>query len=129
MHTMYLSCCCVTHTLSEYQLVRKYMNVNEHKRLFNITFRHKFKSRNSTFIAILHFTVKSHTGSCFHWFHFQKYIFFVLWIQMAVGDIKLNLKKIISINCHFVSNSLTNSQKHSAFQFKNISVFTNKLQI
>jgi len=28
-------------------LIRKNMDVNEHERLFNITLRHKFKSRNN----------------------------------------------------------------------------------
>ena len=33
------------------------MDVNQHKRLSNITFRHKLKQSNSTFIDVLHFTV------------------------------------------------------------------------
>jgi len=33
------------------------MDVNEHERLYNITFRQKKLYRNSTFIAVLHFTV------------------------------------------------------------------------
>jgi len=33
------------------------MGVNEHEILSNITLRHKFKPRNSIFIAVLHFTV------------------------------------------------------------------------
>ena len=33
------------------------MDVNEHERLSNVTLRHKLKKRDSTFIAILHFTV------------------------------------------------------------------------
>jgi len=37
-------------------LVRKDMVVNEHERLSNITLRHKFKQRCSTFIAVLHFS-------------------------------------------------------------------------
>jgi hypothetical protein len=33
--------------VKEQLVVRKDMDVNEHERLFNITLRHKFKSRNS----------------------------------------------------------------------------------
>jgi hypothetical protein len=33
------------------------MDVNEHKRLFNITLRQNLNLRNSAFIAVLHFTV------------------------------------------------------------------------
>jgi len=33
------------------------MDVNEHARLSKIILRHKLKERNSTFIAVLHFTV------------------------------------------------------------------------
>jgi len=48
--------------------VRKDMNVNGHERLFYITLRHKLKSRNSAFIAVLHFgvTVGSSTVSITH---------------------------------------------------------------
>ena len=42
---------------SIYELVRKDMDVNEHKRLFNITLRHKFQVKEQWFIAPLHFTV------------------------------------------------------------------------
>ena len=38
-------------------LVRKYMDVDEHEILTNSTLRYKPKSRSSTFIAVLHFTV------------------------------------------------------------------------
>ena len=41
-----------------YWLVRKYTNVKEHERPFNITLRQKFKQRNSAFIVVLHCTVK-----------------------------------------------------------------------
>ena len=37
-------------------LVRKDMDVIEHERLSNITLRHKIKLKNSTFIAVLHFS-------------------------------------------------------------------------
>ena len=43
--------------ISVSQLVRNDMDVNEHERLSNVTLRHKLKKRDSTFIAILHFTV------------------------------------------------------------------------
>jgi hypothetical protein len=33
------------------------MDVNEHKRLFNITLRHKFQVKEQWFIAPLHYTV------------------------------------------------------------------------
>ena len=47
---------CLTHQLP---IVRKDMDVNEHERLSNITCRHKLKlkKRNSTLIAVLHFSV------------------------------------------------------------------------
>jgi hypothetical protein len=32
------------------------MNVNEHARLSNLTLRHKFKQRNNSFNAVLHFS-------------------------------------------------------------------------
>ena len=32
------------------------VDVNEHERLSNITLRHKLKQRNSTFIAVVHFS-------------------------------------------------------------------------
>jgi len=38
-------------------LVREDIDVHEYERLSNITLIHKLKERNSTFIAVLHFTV------------------------------------------------------------------------
>jgi formyltetrahydrofolate synthetase len=38
-------------------LVRKNMDVNERKKLFNITLKHNLKSRNNSFIVVQHFTV------------------------------------------------------------------------
>ena len=43
--------------ISHMLLVRKNMDVNEQKRLFNITLKHNLKSRNNTFIVVQHFTV------------------------------------------------------------------------
>jgi hypothetical protein len=40
-----------------YQLVRKHIDLSEHKRLSNIAPRHKLKKRNNVCIAVLHFTV------------------------------------------------------------------------
>ena len=47
-------------------LVRKYVDVNEHERLFHITLRHEFKKilRNSVFIVVLHFTVTVKSSVC-----------------------------------------------------------------
>ena len=38
-------------------LVRKNMDVNERKKLFNITLKDNLKSGNNTFIVVQHFTV------------------------------------------------------------------------
>ena len=42
---------------SKYLNIRKDMDVSDHERLYNITLSHKLKEWNSTFIAVLHFTV------------------------------------------------------------------------
>jgi hypothetical protein len=38
-------------------LVRRGMDVKEHKRLSNITLGHTFKNRNNAFVPVLHFTI------------------------------------------------------------------------
>ena len=40
------------------ELVRNDKDVNEHKRLSNITPKHKSKQRNTSYIAVLHFAVE-----------------------------------------------------------------------
>ena len=58
-------------TNTDNQLVKNDMNVNEHEGLFNITLRHKLKSRNSTFIVLPHstFRVESSTMRIDHQYY------------------------------------------------------------
>ena len=51
--------------LKEQLVVRKYMDVNEHERLSNITLRHKFKQGNMRDYPTLHLDTNSSKGTTF----------------------------------------------------------------
>jgi hypothetical protein len=56
--------CIIVHSVYYilYALIRKEMDINEHTRLTNFTFRIKIKQRNSAFIAVLHCSHNEHSS-------------------------------------------------------------------